>query len=93
MLLNIDELIGEPRVLLWKGKEYEVKELTLKIFLELQAKGEGLSNEEMTSVIQKLVPGLDMQEFPLRLLPQIFEFVITSDEKKSPTAEAPEAAK
>ncbi|MEG1798647.1 MAG: hypothetical protein RR214_00530, partial [Synergistaceae bacterium] len=64
MLLNIDELIGEQKKIVFAGTEYNVIEPTLEIMLRAEktlenAKDQGAEMEAMGSVIDMMIPGLD----------------------------------
>lgn len=83
-LLNIDEILGEPRTVSWQGKEYKVLEPTLAIRLEIEKGDDDL--EGMSKVLGHLVPGLELDTVPIRALPALFRFVLgddTADEKKT----------
>ena len=86
-MLNIDELIGEGKTILYRGKEYEVKEITLKNVLEanklLSTEDGDKALQGMSKVTADLVPDLPVDEIPLRALKSIFNYIMDVEEEKN----------
>lgn len=85
MLLNFDKLVGEPKSILWQGKEYAVKDVTVELYLKtLNNSDDGNSMESMIAVAKELIPGFEPEKFPVRFLTQLIEFIISQgDEGKN----------
>ena len=86
-MLNIDELIGEGKTILYRGKEYEVKEITLKNVLEanklLSTEDGDKALQGMSKVTAALVPDLPVDDMPLRALKSIFNYIMDVEEEKN----------
>ena len=94
MLLNIDELIGEPKKIVFGGKEYTVTEPTLETMLRAEqildkGKADGRELEAMAEIVAMMIPGLNIQNVPARALEPLFSFLMGTDEKNSQTEETP----
>ena len=94
MLLNIDELIGEPKKIVFGGKEYTVTEPTLETMLRAEqildkGKADGRELEAMAEIVAMMIPGLNIQNVPARALAPLFSFLMGTDEKNSQTEETP----
>lgn len=95
MLLNIDELIGEPKKIVFGGKEYVVTEPTLETMLRAEqmldkGKADGRDLEAMAEIVAMMIPGLEVQKVPARALAPLFSFLMGADEKNSQTAQTPQ---
>lgn len=92
MLLNIDELIGEPKKIVFGGKEYAVSEPTLETMLRAEqmldkGKADGKDFEAMAEIVAMMIPGLNIQNIPARALAPLFSFLMGADEKNSQMAQ------
>ena len=95
MLLNIDELIGDPKKIVFGGKEYTVSEPTLETMLRAEqmldkGKADEKDLEAMAEVVAMMIPGLDVRKVPARALAPLFSFLMGADEKNSQTAQTPQ---
>ncbi len=90
-MLNIDELIGKPKVIVFGGQYYEAKEPTLETMLKAQKLIEaGSANDEletMSKVVELMIPGFDVKHVPVKQLPAIFNYLMGSDSEKKTEAE------
>ena len=94
-MLNIDELLGESKKIVFVGTEYIVNDPTLETILLIdkmigEAKGETEQLEVMGKAINMMIPGFDITKVPVRAYASIFNYLIGNDEKNAP-AEAKEA--
>ncbi|MEG1501962.1 MAG: hypothetical protein RR203_02480 [Synergistaceae bacterium] len=91
-MLNIDELIGEKKVIVYGGREYEVKEVTLELTLEVDKKLKTATDENMletmSEVIEKLVPDLPIKTMSIKALKPMFDYILDVEEKKDQTGKA-----
>lgn len=90
MLLNIDELIGEQKKIVFAGTEYNVIEPTLEIMLRAEktlenAKDQGAEMEAMGSVIEMMIPGLDIKQVPVRTFNALFDYLMGKSEEAKNT--------
>lgn len=86
-MLNIDKLIGEKKKIVFGGKEYEVQEPTLEtvIAADKLLKGEGGEDKlltDMAQLIKELVPGLDLNAVPVRVMLPMLNYIISGDENQ-----------
>lgn len=78
MIINFDELISEPKSVIWQGREYRVNEVSTALYLEVAHMQENGQNdfENLVSVAKKLIPDFDLDSFPVRLLPKLVNFIM-----------------
>lgn len=93
-MLNLDELLGEQRVIRWKGKDYPVKEITLRTVLKAEKAMEDVEDAKnlwqgMASILKELVPGLETENIPVEALGKVFNYVLHGD-TDGPLATEPE---
>lgn len=91
-MLNLDELLGEKKSIQWGGQEYQVNEPSLGNILEaeriLKASDEKEHLSGMSDFVKLMVPGLDVSNIPVRLIPALFEYITTSGAEKKTEAPA-----
>lgn len=92
-MLNLDELLGEPKVIRWKGKDYPVKDITLRVALKTDKAMDGVNDPKelwqgMSSILKELVPDLDTENIPVEALGKVFDYVIHGD-AEGPLATVP----
>ncbi|MCR5336508.1 MAG: hypothetical protein K6E42_08150 [Synergistes sp.] len=92
-MLNIDELLGEGKKIIFGGKEYAVEDPTLETALRIDkmledAKDEAEQLKVMGEAIGILVPGFDIRKVPIRAYAAIFKYLMgdEGDEKNAPEA-------
>ena len=93
-MLNLDELLGEQRVIRWKGKDYPVKEITLRTVLKAEKAMEDVEDPKnlwqgMASILKELVPGLETENIPVEALGKVFNYVLHGEAER-PLATEPE---
>lgn len=93
-MLNLDELLGEQRVIRWKGKDYPVKEITLRTVLKAEKAMEDVEDAKnlwqgMAAILKELVPGLDTENIPVEALGKVFNYALHGD-ADGPLDAAPE---
>lgn len=79
-MLNIDALLGEPKVIRYNGKDYKVKDASLLDVVNanklLKSKKEDDVLVEMSKITKNLVPGFPVDTVPLRVLDAVFKYIM-----------------
>ena len=83
-MLNIDALLGEPKVIRYNGKDYKVKDASLLDVVNanklLKSKKEDDVLVEMSKTTKNLVPGFPVDTVPLRVLDDVFKYIMSDVE-------------
>lgn len=81
-VFDLDALVQEPQVIVWKGQEYRVKEPTVKDSIEFQRILGEMDASDASTVFQAIgravsfmVPGLPVEEIPSRRLMELLAFI------------------
>lgn len=96
-MLNIDKLIGEPKVVTWGGKEYPAKEVTLAVVIKAQKvidsnKSDEVLLRETSALVSELVPELDINKLPVRAIRPLFNYLMSDSEDAEKNSQTPEVA-
>ena len=85
MRLNLDQLIGEPKQIIFGGKTYNVNEITVQMYLEMMtAQASDADNtERMIEMLGKIVPDLDARKIPMRVLSDLMNFLMAQNSEAS----------
>lgn len=81
-VLNLDEIVQEPQIVIWKDNAYQVKEPTVLESIEFQRilqEVDGTDAGEVFNAIGKavafMIPGLPVEDIPSRRLMDLLAFV------------------
>lgn len=83
-VIDLDEILGEPRVVRYQGTDYPVKDPSLAEVLKIQRLTEAKDDKEiyngMSDAVRMLVPGLSekVDELPFRALSALFNGITSS---------------
>lgn len=95
MYLNIDQLIGEQKKIIFGGKEYDVAEPTLEIALKAEkmlSGPDGADTESMAKFIEMMIPGLDIKKIPVRMFKRLFNYMMDDNLNNNEETEKNSAA-
>ncbi len=92
-MLNLDELIGAAKVVHWRGKDYPVKDVTLRVMLKAEKTMSEAKDAQdiwrgMTDTLKDVIPGLDVEAVPVTALEKLFSYALYGDADR-PLAEKP----
>jgi hypothetical protein len=81
-VFNLDEIVQEPQVVVWKDNAYQVKEPTVlesiefqRILQEMDASDAATVFGAISKAVAFMIPGLPVDEIPSRRLMDLLAFV------------------